>query len=336
MATDHAAAVSKENLDRITKGSFAVNAANFRSLLLAFEREARTATDLRRIHLVLNEVLGLQAVFLEQIKDAGADTSRLGVPPSELAELPVIFERAMAAVSTRYVALHWFIMDPALDRYLVPGGERLPGPGSAFDQFVALATEGRAMLSAMLIAPENGYKLVHRFEPVIEQVRLLWQALQVPLPMVRDQPSAGGPPPAPPSQPPAGSGGGGDDVPRRLDRLETKVDKLDEAIIDIKGMLARMDEAAKHWVTKTDLEAAVRPLREDVSEVKGRLDSMATKEYVESALKPVRDDVATIKERLTHMASKDDLGKATLKLYVAGGTAVAVLLTVLAKGFNWV
>lgn len=116
---------------------------------------------------------------------------------------------------------------------------------------------------------------------------------------MRDLGITGGDPKQPPPRNPASAGGGdsGGDLPRRVGILETKVDKLADDISGIKSTLVRMEQLLKHSAMKAD-----------IARLDGRIDQ--------------------VNERLTHIPTK-------AQMYVAGGTALAAVLGVMAKGFGW-
>lgn len=84
-AQDH---ITKESMELVSTGSFAVNVANYRSLLLSYEKELQTSpVDDKRSALIFKEMSMLQEIIEDQITNAGSNARQLGVPPEDLKEL---------------------------------------------------------------------------------------------------------------------------------------------------------------------------------------------------------------------------------------------------------
>lgn len=161
------------------------------------------------------------------------------------------------------------------------------------DKLRALEAMDRAQLAAAF--ERQAEKLIREeVKPVVQQILL---SVAVAAHNARNQ--APPPPPAPPAPPPPGGGGGdtGGDLPRRVDRLEGKVDKMADDIGEIKVSLGRVNERLDHMATTTD-----------IARLDGRFDQLV--------------------ERLKHMPHRAEM-------YLAGGAALAMLLGVMAKGFGW-
>lgn len=105
---------------------------------------------------------------------------------------------------------------------------------------------------------------------------------------------SGTPPPAPPPSP---GGGGEDGTPRRLDRLENKVDKMDETVGEIAVALGRIEQRLEQCADTT-------------------------------AVARVEGEIGKLVERLLHVPMRAEM-------YLAAGVALAALLGVMAKGFGW-
>ena len=86
--------LSKETLEQISTESFAQNLANYRSLLLKWEREVDDGRPIGlRANLMVKEAAMLQEIIGSQINRAGSNTQILGVPPEELFNIKDLYLR---------------------------------------------------------------------------------------------------------------------------------------------------------------------------------------------------------------------------------------------------
>lgn len=283
--------VDKSILEMVSTESFSQNLSAYRSLLLRYLKEIDSGEDVdaRRGRILTREASALREIMRSQLGSADAVVVDQFAP--ELDRVDDIYYRILKTLVSRIWGM---------------AGEKLTAVKLAVEKIPAAGREGQLTKYADQV---NGIISLHAqivgAERPDAEMALRWFELFLGLAQLSNTDSslrriAAPPPPAEPPKPPP-NGGGDDDLPRRVDRLETKVEKLMDDINDIKIRLGKMDERLSHSASKKD---------------------------VEDSLSPVRISLAELKERLTHMPTRTEM-------YLAGGSAVAIILGVLAKGFHW-
>lgn len=290
--------VSAESLAQVSNDSFAQNLSNYRSLLLQYEREVEAGVDDTRAKLLFREAAMLQEIIQDQMRSRRRD---LGVPPAAVQEVAAIYQRALAKLLLRVVQ-ESNLTDPAVTT-VIERVESTVGAPLEVVQLVQKIKLARTAYQSVLLTPAAASMVAPSLVKLLEEISGAAQRIQEQLPPMGSQPS----PPAPPP-PPSTSGGDGQggDLPRRVDRLEAKVEKMGEDLTAIRTTLVRMEELLKHSAMKAD-----------IARVEEKLSPLATKE-----------SLARVEERVSHMPTN-------AQMYVAGGAAFATLLGVISKGFGW-
>lgn len=295
--------VSAESLAQVSNDSFAQNLSNYRSLLLKYEREVESGgADDTRARLLFREAAMLQEIVEGQMRSRGRD---LGVPPSAVQEVADIYQRAFAKLLFRVVE-DTHLTDPNVT-HLIQKVEASVNAPTELLEMVQKVKLARTAYQSVLLTPAAASIVAPSLVRLLEDIGGVARYIQDQLP-----PTA--PPTIPPAPPTGPIGGGGDgDIPRRVERLENKMEKMAGDLSSINGTLARMEEFLKH--------AAMKP---DIARVEEKLAPLATKEGVAG----LKGDLAKVEERVSHMPTK-------AQMYVAGGTALAAVLGVISKGFGW-
>lgn len=250
MATEEQG-ISKENLDQISTGTFAVDVANYRSILLRFEKEVNEAGfDSKRAAFILKEVTGMQEIVFDRINRAGPGARSLGVPPEEIEQTLQIYRRTLAAAAVQFARRYEYVFGRDADSFL--DAAKLGGRSLAGDvrQFANDIWSARAMIDQILRAPDTAFMIFPMLAKLLPRIEVEWKAVGWNVSMKGDQTAQ---PPSPPTPPPPGGSNEGGDLPRRVDRLETKVDKMSDDIGEMKILLGRIEERLSHMPTKEDL-----------------------------------------------------------------------------------
>lgn len=267
--------VSKENLDQISTGTFAVDVANYRSILLKYEKEINeVGFDSKRAAFILREVTGMQEVVFDRINRAGRDARRLGVPPEEIEQSLQIYRRTLAAAAFKFVGRYEYVFGRDADTFL--DAAKLAG-ASLRPEVQKLANDirsARLMIDQILRTPDTAFMIFPVLVKSMTAIEAVWKAAGWSTEVSMEKTTQ---PPGPPAPPPSGGAGDGADLPRRVDRLESKVDKMSEDIGDIKVRLGRMEERLTHVSTKADVADAILPVKTSVSQINERLTHVPTK-----------------------------------------------------------
>ena len=310
--------VSRENLEQINTGTFALDVANYRSILLRYEKEVTSeGFDTKRAAFILAEVTGMQEVVFDRIQRAGRDARKLGVPPEEIEQALTIYRRTLAAAAVQLVKRYEYVFGRDANTFLDTAklaGNIFPADSQ---QLASDIRSARLLIDQILRAPDTAFMVLPILVKLLPKIEAAWKAADWNTQVTVE---SGAQPPGPPGPPIAGGGSGGDgggDLPRRVDRLEQKMDKVAGDLASITGTLVRMEELLKHSAMKSD-----------IARLEERSTHLASKKDLETALSPLRDDISKLKERLGHMPTK-------VEMYVAGGGAVAAVLAVVAKGVKW-
>lgn len=246
--------VSKENLDQISTGTFAVDVANYRSILLRFEKEvAEAGFDSKRASFILNEVTGMQEVVAARMRRAGNDARKLGVPPEDIEQTVQIYRRTLAVAAVQFVRRYEYIFGEAASTFLDAAklaGDAAPVATRALAGDVASA---RVMIDQILRAPDTASTIFPILAKSIPRIEAAWKATGWSTDMPPERMTA---PPLPPTPPSPGGAGDFGDMSRRVERLETKVDKLTDDVGKINTKLGGIDERLKHLPTKADLNGS--------------------------------------------------------------------------------
>lgn len=254
MATEEQS-VSKENLDQISTGTFAVDVVNYRSILLKYEKEVNdVGFDSKRAVLILREVSGMQEVVFDRINRAGREARSLGVPPEEIEQTFAIYRRTLAAACVQLSLRYGFVFSREVDPFL--SAVKTDG-GSFPEEARKIANEilaARVMIDQIVRTPDTAFMIFPMLWKSLPRIEAGWKAMgwSTEAPVER-----GAQPPAPPVSPPGGGSGDGGDLPRRVDRLETKVDKMTDDLGEIKVRLGRIEEKLGHMPTKAELTGAL-------------------------------------------------------------------------------
>ena len=263
-AQDH---ITKESLDSVTTGSFAMNVANFRSLLLNFEKEVQSSpTDGKRSALILKEVTMLQEIVEGQIRKAGTNARSLGVPPEELQEVVAIYRRTLGLLAINYASKYDFLFNAALDDYLVYV-ENWSEATELHRSFSGQLKLARSTMSQLLRAPEAASLISPALVGLINRVMDLWPQVLDTLPLGIALSS--GAPPKPPQAPPVASKDGAGDnekMEHRISKLEFAVDHLQKDVTEIKGDVKdfRRETKAEFSELRRETKTEFTSLRSDM------------------------------------------------------------------------
>lgn len=250
MATEEQG-ISKENLEQINTGTFAIDVANYRSILLRFEKEVNeVGFDSKRAAFILKEVTGMQEIVFDRINRAGPGARSLGVPPEEIEQTLQIYRRTLAAAAVQFARRYEYVFGRDADSFL--NAAKLGGQSLAGDvrQFANDIWSARTMIDQILRAPDTAFMIFPMLAKLLPRIEVAWKAVGWNVSMKGDQTAQ---PPSPPTPPTPGGSNEGGDLPRRVDRLETKVDKMSDDIGEMKILLGRIEERLSHMPTKEDL-----------------------------------------------------------------------------------
>lgn len=243
--------VSKENLDQISTGTFAVDMANYRSILLRFEKEVtEVGFDSKRAAFILGEVTGMQEVVFRRMGEAGRDARKLGVPPEDIENTLQIYRRTLGVAVVQYLRRYEFVFGDQATTLV--DATKLAGAAARVETR-ALAndiTAARLMIDQILRAPDTAFMIFPILAKSMPRIEAVWKAAGWSTDMPPERMTA---PPPPPMPPPAGGAGDFGDMSRRVDRLETKVDKLLDDVGTITTKLGGIDERLKHVPLKAEM-----------------------------------------------------------------------------------
>lgn len=111
--------VTQENFDQIHTGTFAVDLANYRSILLKYEKEVKeSGFDSKRAEFILGEVTGMQELVFDRMAKAGRDARKLGVPPEQIEQTLQIYRRTLAAAAVQWALRHQYIFGREVEPFL--------------------------------------------------------------------------------------------------------------------------------------------------------------------------------------------------------------------------
>jgi hypothetical protein len=302
-AQDH---ITKESLELISTESFAMNLANFRSLLLSYEKEVQSApVDGKRSALILKEVTMLQEIIGEQISRAGPNARSLGVPPEELEEIFAIYRRTLGLLAINYASKYDFLFNSALDEYLAYV-EQWPAATELHRTFAGQLKMARATMSQLFRAPDAASLISPALVGLIGRLTDLWPQVLDTLPLGINLSS--GAPPKPPQLPPVASEGGPGDngkMEYRINKLESAAEQLQKDVTEIKG-----DVKDFRRETKAEFSEFRREVKAEFSEFRREAKAEFT---------AVRSDMRT-----------------DFRLLFGATIAVALgLAGMMAKGFGW-
>lgn len=254
VAQDH---ITKESMALVSTGSFAVNVANYRSLLLSYEKELQSSpVDEKRSALIFKELSMLQEIIGEQIRIAGPNARQLGVPPEDLKELETIYGRAFGLSAINYATKYEFIFDSSFDDYLAYV-EKWPDATELHRNFAATIQMARMTMTQLFRAPNAASLISMAF------VGLMSRLSEMRLQVIESMPSgivigAGGPPKRPPTAPVVAPGSGGEDnqkMEQRVSNVEFALGHLQKDVTEIKSDVKEM---------RRDIKADFADVRSDI------------------------------------------------------------------------
>lgn len=264
-ARDH---VTKESYELVTSGSFAMNVANFRSLLLSYEKELQTSNpDAKRAALILKEIAMLREIILDQMQAAGSNARALGVPPEELAQVLTIYQRALGLAAIAFASKYAFLFDTVLDSYLKYVEKWADAP-DLHKTFAGQLSMVRLSINQIFSSPDSASLVVTSMLGLIERLLAMWPAVSASIPpgVVL---GSGGPPVKPPSEPPSPNGGdkgSGGSLEQRVGKLEVLIDRFQKDISEISTDLKDMRKDVK-----SDFNTVRGEMRTDFTAVKGEM-----------------------------------------------------------------
>ncbi|WP_280191204.1 hypothetical protein [Delftia sp. PS-11] len=241
--------VSKEVLEQVSTESFAQNISNYRGLLIRWGKEVDAdSLDDKRAQLLFKEASMLQEIIQGQISAAGSNARSLGVPPEALQEVLEIYTKVLQKLVLR-VARGLDLYSPELQR-IIDTVEGLAPEMQApqLKNFVSKVKTARVALGQLISNPMAASLIAPIFLTLMNELAAMARDIA---PHRFD-----GAPPQPPSPPPPdgrGEGGGGQDIPRRVQKLEDKMDSVAGDIAAIKNTLVRLEEFLKHAAMKSDV-----------------------------------------------------------------------------------
>lgn len=263
--------ISKESLELVSTSSFAVNVANYRSLLLSYEREVQTSpVDDKRSALIFKEVSMLQEIIELQMRTAGSNARSLGVPPEELKEVAAIYGRAFGLVAINYASKYEFIFNSSLDDYLAYV-EKWPEATELHRMFAAQLRMARMTMTQLFRAPDAASLIAMGFVGLVSRLIEMWPQVvgSMPVGIVL---GSGGPPKRPPGAAVVAPGGGGEEnqkMEQRVSKMEVALEHLQKDLTEIKG-----DVKESRRETKADFADLRREAKSEFSSVRSdmRLD----------------------------------------------------------------
>lgn len=234
--------LTKESLESVTTGSFALNVSNYRSLLLSYEKEVQSSpTDVKRSALIFKEVAMLQEIIAGQIREA--DAKSLGVPPEELQAIAAIYRRALGVMAINYASKYDFLFGVELDAYLAHVEQWAQAP-ELHRNFSANLKMARTAISQLFRAPEGASLIAPSLVGIINRLTNMWPQVLETMPY-GIAPSPGGPPrPPPPVAPPSGGGDNGH-MEHRLSKLEIAFEHLQKDVTEIKSDVKDLGRESK-------------------------------------------------------------------------------------------
>lgn len=267
--------LSKETLEQISTESFAQNISNYRSMLLKWEREVDEGRPAGpRANLMAKEAAMLQEIIGSQINRAGTNARSLGVPPEELFDIRDLYLRVFRKLVLHATQQMPDLYSPQFEA-VINSVESIPEETrpDVFKRFVGHIQVARVAQGQLLQHPESASLVISSYFKAIDGMVAAFKEIS---------PNwvANAAPPTPPQQPPpppSRGGDGGGDIPRRVDRLESKVDKITDNLGKIKMKLGRMEERLMHTAGKADLVGAMEPIKTSLSQINERFAHVPTK-----------------------------------------------------------
>lgn len=266
--------LSKETLEQISTESFAQNIANYRSLLLKWEREVDGGNPIGlRANLMVKEAAMLQEIIGSQINRAGSNAKSLGVPPEELLSIKDLYLRVFRKLILHVTRQMPDLYSPQFEA-VIQSIESIPEVArpEVFKRFAGYVRAARVAQGQLLHHPESASLVISGYFQAIDGMVASYKEISP-----TQVTSAA--PPIPPQEPPPvrGGDGGGGDLPRRVDKLEAKIDKVTDDLSEIKVRLGRMEERLMHVASKADVVGAMEPVKTSLSQVNERLTHVPTK-----------------------------------------------------------
>lgn len=239
--------LSKETLEQVSTESFAQNVANYRALLIRWGKEVDAdSVDDKRAQLLFKEASMLQEIIQGQMSEARSRGASFGVPRQELDEVVDIYANVLRKLVLR-VASSLDLYAPELQR-IINVVEEQP-EGSQPQQLKSLAGKvkmARATQGQLISDPAHASLVAPAYLTLMNDIAALVRE-------IAPRASSGGAPPPPPILGAQPSDGGGSGLPRRVQKLEDKMDSVAGDIAVIKNTLTRMEEFLKHSAMKTDI-----------------------------------------------------------------------------------
>ncbi|MES2947522.1 MAG: hypothetical protein V4858_03175 [Pseudomonadota bacterium] len=233
-AQDH---VTKESYDLVSTESFAINVANYRSLLLTYEKEVQSSpTDGKRAALIFKEVSMLQEIIGDQISRAGADVKMLGVPPESMREVVGIYQRVVRLLAINYASKYDNLFNAALDAY-VSYVEQWADAPEVQRNFIGQLKMARLTIYQVYTSPDAASLIAPALIGIVDRLNTLWPLIKDSIP-VEFLSTVGAPPNRPPVTPPVAEGDGKGEngkMEQRVNKLETAVEHLQKDTAEIKG-----------------------------------------------------------------------------------------------------
>lgn len=261
-AKDH---ITRESLELVSTESFALNVANFRSLLLSYEKEVNSSrVDEKRAAFIFKEVTMLQEVIGEQIGRAGANARSLGVPPEDLQEIEAIYRRALGLLAINYASKFDFLFNSALDAYLAYVEQWAEAP-ELHRSFVGQLKMARVTMTQVFRSPEAASLIAPALVGIINRLAELWPKVLETMPNGIGL-TAGQPPKQPPTTPVASGGNNGENgkMEQRVSKLEVSLEHLQKDVSEIKG-----DVKEFRRETKVEFSELRRETKAEFASVRG-------------------------------------------------------------------
>src|SRR2546427_54189 len=210
-----------------------------------FRSDADSVDD-KRAQLLFKEASMLQEIIQGQMSEARSRGTSIGVPRQELDEVVDIYANVLRKLILR-VARSLDLYAPELQRIIDLVDEQ--PEGSQPQQLKGLAGKvktARATQSQLINDPAHASLVAPAYLTLMNDIAALVRE-------IAPRASSGGPPPPPPALGAQPSSGGGSDLPRRVQKLEDKMDSVAGDIAAIKNTLTRMEEFLKHSAMKPDI-----------------------------------------------------------------------------------
>uniref|UniRef100_UPI0028A9F501 hypothetical protein n=1 Tax=Delftia acidovorans TaxID=80866 RepID=UPI0028A9F501 len=220
---------------------------NSRSLLIRWGKEVDAdSVDDKRAQLLFKEASMLQEIIQGQMSEARSNGASLAVPQQELEDVVNIYANVLRKLVLR-VARTLDLYAPELQRIIdLVDGQPEGSQPQQLRTLVGKVRAARVAQNQLISYPASASLVAPAYLTLMNDIAALAQEMA-------PRAAAGGAPPLPPTNGAQPSDGGGSDLPRRVQKLEDKMDSVAGDIAFIKNTLTRIEEFLKHSAMKPDI-----------------------------------------------------------------------------------